>query len=470
MESALRGLRVLQADAAWFARAKELRLLHVSTTGELGAPSLQVCLGQEFHADNRSFYFGFEDPFLLADDGWSSRSKHLRAEYERKREANVKTGLALGALHPAPPSGQGLAEFAALLQEILACLVTPLSGLIVVLAPVRIESGAPFAAQVEMLMKTPALAAVRWIIIERDTAAAVPLADNLGPKALKSQWSRDEQAANLELAAMIGPLDPSLGLPGHIPKPPTWQPPGAGPDVEAPPRKNAPKPPSDEELRAQGLSPEFMMGGGQALSKLILAAALAQREKRPADALRLQGVAADLCGRMGMFKAQVINTLILGSYFLGAGSSGQARQTYTRAADQASAQQLKDEEAQAHLSLGMLDATEGKHQAAMGHYSAAGEIAEASGNAPLAIECWRTAGQLAYNVSAFDAALKAWTRALKLADAMDPKQVKATTAAEAARGVAAILQSGGQTIDATRFQERAYRYEQGLPPDAPIPA
>ena len=109
---------------------------------------------------------------------------------------------------------------------------------------------------------------------------------------------------------LIGPIDASLGMPGVSFKVPTWQPPGAGPDAESPPRKDAPAPPSAEDLKAQGLSPECVLGGGQAPQKLLLGAALAMKEGRPADAVRMQGTSADMCGRMSMPKAQILNTLI----------------------------------------------------------------------------------------------------------------------------------------------------------------
>jgi tetratricopeptide (TPR) repeat protein len=470
MESITRGMRRLQADAAWFARATELRLLHVSTTADLGAPAIKLCAGQEYHADNKSLYFVLDEPYLAASDGWYSRGQSLRKQYAAKREGLAKEGIALAELGPAVKRSPAASEFTDLLKEASKALSPPISGLVIVLAPKQVEPGAPFAAEVRSMINSTLLSQVRWIVIERDLFVARELAHELGDRALSSEWRRDDDESKKDLKAMIGPIDPSLGL-NFAPKMPAWQAPGAGPDVEAPPRKNAPPPaPPDPALLASaGLTPEFVMGGGQALQKLVLGGALAQKEGRHADAIGLQGAAVELCGRLGMVKAQIINTLILGSYFMAAESRPHARKTYEQAAAQASQHQLKDEEAQANLSLGMLDALEGQNQQSMGRYTNAAELAEKSGNQPLAIESWRTAGQLAYGLKAYDAALQSWLRGLKVTAGMKPKDVQATSAAEMSRGTAAILRSRGQSAEAQEFEQRAFRYEHGLEPNAPIP-
>ena len=469
MESVTSGMRKLRSDAAWFARATELRLLHVSTTGDLGAPATKLCAGQEYHADNKSLFFTLEEESLLADDGWYSRTQTLRKQYGAIREAQAKVGIQIGELSPSTKRSPPVAEFAGVLAEIVQALSQPIAGVVVVLSPRRVEVGSQFPNELRSLIATPGLRKVRWIVIERDVYVARDLVQELAPLSLQSEWFRDERAEKADLAALIGPIDSSLGLPGVDFKMPAWQPPGAGPDVEAPPRKDAPAPPSAEDLKAQGLSAEFVLGGGQALQKLLLGAALAMKEGRPADAVRMQTTAADLCGRLSMPKAQILNTLILGSYFLAAQAPDQARQSYQQARTQAAAQQMKDEEVHANLSLGMLDAMQGKPQDAMAHYSSAGEIAEASGNHALAIESFRTAGQLAFGLNAQDAALHSWLRALNIASKMPPAEVKGTSASEAARGVATICRARGQNSEAVAFEERGYRLQHGLDPSAPLP-
>jgi tetratricopeptide (TPR) repeat protein len=216
--------------------------------------------------------------------------------------------------------------------------------------------------------------------------------------------------------------------------------------------------------------PAFVNGGAQALQKLLLGGALAVKEGRHVEAIGMQKAAVALCGTLGMVKAQLINSLVLGSYFMAAQSPREARKTYEQVATEAQAQQLKDEEAQSHLALGMLDSLEGQHQQSMSRYLKAGDVAEASGNHVLAIECWRTAGQLAFNLKAYDAAIQPWLRATNVAGTMDPKQVKQTGAAECARGVAAVFRSRGQLREAEKFEQDAFRYEHGLELSAPVPS
>jgi tetratricopeptide (TPR) repeat protein len=466
MESVTRGLRTLQADAAWFARAQELRLLHVSTSADLGANALKLCLGQELHADNHSLYFGLEEPYSRTNDGWYSRGQSLRKQYAAKQEGLAKAGISLRPLAPAVKRSPAILEFTELLQDVLAALAPPISGVVVVLAPKQVEPGSPFIDDLRQLIASRALTSVRWIVIERDVISSRSLVDELAPRALASEWWRDENAAKLDLAALVGPLNPSLDF---TPKYPTWQAAGAAPDVEPPPRVDAPTPPTDEQITAAGLAPIFVKGGGQALQKLLLGGALAIKDGRHAEAIQLQQAAMSLCGAMGMLKAKLINTLILGSYFMAAQSPKEARKTYEQAEAQAQQQQLTDEEAQANLALGMLDAVEGKSQQSMARYLKAGDVAEASGNHALAIESWRTAGQLAFNLKANDAAIQPWLRATNLAATMDPTEVKATSAAECARGVATILRSRGQLTEATAFDQNAFRFEHGLPQSAPVP-
>ena len=466
MESIAKGMRRLQEDAAWFARAKELRLLHVTTTADLAGAALKLCAGQEYHADNKSLFFLFEEPHLLGNDGWYSRSQTLRKQYTAKQQGLEKEGIRLAALRPPEKRTPPIAEFTQVLQEILHGLAAPIEGVVLVLAPTRVEPGSTFAQELRSMIQSSTLSKVRWLVIERDELSARPLVDELRERALASEWLRDENEANKDLAALVGPPDQ---IAQSAEKPLGWQAPGAMPDVEPPPRVNAAPPLTDEQIREQGLSPEFVKGGGQALQKALLGAALALKQGNHTDAIRLQSVAVELCGKLKMLKEQVINTLVLGSYYLASQARGPARKSYEQAVGLAAQHELRDQEAQGHLALGLLDAVEGQHQNAMAHYAAAAEIAEAAQSHILALEAWRTAGQLAYNLNSHDTALQSWLRGLKLAAALEPKQAKATSAAEIARGVAAIFRARGNHSEAGTLDQQAFRYEHGLDPTAVVP-
>jgi Tfp pilus assembly protein PilF len=462
MEGMLKPIRVLREDAAWFARATEIKGWHVATSADLGAAVKQVASAQECHADNKSLFFEFEEPFLLSKSGWHSRAERLRAEYTRKQEALTEEGIKVRGLNTSPnapaPTSE-LAEFTAVLQEVVGALVEPLVGVVIVLAPVQVEASEPLLIELRQLMASTALSRVRWVFIERGQRDLRPLVEELGERGLLSECVQDEKETKKDFAALAGPPDLALSWPTG-PRP--WRPPGAGPDVAAPPRKNAMPPPTDEQLRAQGLSPLYVNGGGEQLRSLQLNSALAASDGRYGDAVRLQSAAADLCGHMEMPREQATSTMVLASYWSAAGQPDQARASYERASTIAEQNGLLDQVANAKLGMGMLAASEGQHRVAMGHYSAAGQVAEESGNHVLAIECWRTAGRLAYDVQALDAAQDAWTRALGVAAKLTPKQAQGTSAAEVARGLAAIHRTRGAEQDATRFEARAFAFEHGL--------
>jgi len=231
------------------------------------------------------------------------------------------------------------------------------------------------------------------------------------------------------------------------------------PDVAPPGRVRQPEAPSDEVLAAAGLSPRFVRGGGEALKRLLLGAALALRQGRTSDAVVLQQRACELCAEMDMPREQVLNITILGGYLLAAGGRAPARQAYVRARDLAVASRFDDLVAQTELALGMLAAVERQPAAAAGHYAMAGRHAEMAGVAPLAIESWRMAGQLALDAGSEPGAIDCWNRALALAEPLDPGLAKVTSAADVARALAAVCRRRGLAAQAGSLEQKAAEWE-----------
>ena len=54
MEAIAIPLRRLQEEASWFARAAEIKLLHVTADATLRGAAIKVLMAQEVHADNRA--------------------------------------------------------------------------------------------------------------------------------------------------------------------------------------------------------------------------------------------------------------------------------------------------------------------------------------------------------------------------------------------------------------------------------
>ncbi|MFL5306813.1 MAG: hypothetical protein ACJ8F1_16470 [Polyangia bacterium] len=469
MESIAAPLRRLHEEGAWFARARELRLLHVRTDATMRGSAIELLTALEHHADNRALFYRFDDPFTGNDRGWPARVQRLIDQHAEKIDSVAPAGIVvkpLGRAAAAPePTARG---FSAILFELRQLLGAPLEGAVVVLAPSRIENGPALHHELAALIASPQLPHVRWIIVEADGFATRELVQSLGPRALACDCLVDENQQQQDLAASgaAAVADPPVVLPLDV----GWRAPGAMPDVAAPPRQDQGRPATDEELRAAGLSPKFIKGGGDALKKLVLGAALAIRQNRHPDAVQLQARAAALCAEMEMPREQVLNVTILGGYLLAAAQRAPAREAYTRARDLAVAGDFDDLIAQTELALGMLDAVDRLPAEAAAHYAAAGQHAEKAGVGPLAIECWRMAGQLALEARLETGAVECWKRALAIAEPLDRDLAKLTSAAEVARALAAVCRKRGLTAQADSLEQRSAELDAGSGDEGPAKA
>jgi hypothetical protein len=473
MEAIAIPLRRLHEEAAWFARAAELRLLHVTADATLRGPALEVLMAQELHADNRALFFRFDDPVTGAARGWPERAARLRQQVAEKTEALAPAGIHLPPLPDAAvtaaAAGRGpAAELAAILFEARGVLVPPLAQIVVVMAPVRVDDGALFADEMASLVGARELGHVRWIVVETDGAALAPLARELGAAALQCACAVDAAAQEDALAALgaVPAAQAPAGAgapPGTTTRGPRWRAPGAGPAVPAPARAGDAPAARDAEVHAAGLTPAFVDGGGDALKRLVLGAALAMRNAKPVDAITLQARAAALCAEMGMADAQVLNLHVLAGYLVAAAQGARARDVYRQAGEIARAHGHKDLEAQSELALGMLEAVDRVPTKAAAHYAAAARLAEEAKIEALAIEAWRMAGQLASEARLEASAVECWQRALDLAAALEPQAAQATSAAEIARALAALHRRRGQLAQAQALEERGAAIEEGTP-------
>jgi len=464
MDSMARPLARIHADTSWFARAIELQLLYVHTSADLGGTALDVVMAGEYHADNQSLFFRFDDPEASAPV-WMDRALRLHAQYAEKRKGLVEAGIAVGDVGPAPQhQPSGLAVFSTLLDRILTALVPPLRGVVLVFSPVRVEENCRLLTELPMMVRTLYPRGVRFVVVERDTRFLAGLPAAIGPETLVCEAPLDPTALAADMAALAG-----VPAPGAPPAAgPRWQGPGAGPDVVPPPRIGDVPPASDEALLAAGLSPAFIKGGGVRMKELVVAAALQLRAGNPREALRLQSEAATLCESFAMPKLHIVNLMVLASYCQAAQVPGKAVEIYQRALALAEQGGHLDQAAQIELGLGSLDVREGRPAQAITHYRKAGELAEQAKIPSLAIEAWRMAGQLAVDHGSTDGAITAWKRALAVAEPLPPAEVKGTSAAEVARGLAAVLRKNRLHAQADSLEETSCRLEQGLPPGAPV--
>jgi hypothetical protein len=122
---------------------------------------------------------------------------------------------------------------------------------------------------------------------------------------------------------------------------------------------------------------------------------------------------------------------------------------------------LADSESQAELALGMLEAADRRPAQAATHYSAAARLAETAQTIPLAMECWRMAGQLALDSGLESSAVDCWKHAIALAGALEPELTPLTSVAETARALAALCRKRGLVPQAAALERQSIEFEQG---------
>lgn len=460
-------LRRLQEEGAWFARAKETRLLWVQADGASRRAALTFAEKLEYHADNTSPFIALDAPWAGADGGGLARVMRFVELFAAKRAGLAQAGVDIGEFGAAEPADGGLDTFGAALQRANAALRPPLAGLVIVLAPPRVEAPEAFVADVRALIDAAPLAALRWIVIEADSQHLADLVGELGPtRALGVDVRVTPEDQRSDLAALAGP-PPAPGAPLIKPHPwGAWSSGGAMPAAAAPRRVDEPPAPSDAQLERAGLSPLYLQGGAQRIKSLVVGASLAVGERRFDTAIELSARAAALFGEMNMPAEQVTALLVLGGHELAASRPEAARRSYEGAARLAESKALPEAQAQAELALGMLDALE-ERPSALAHYEAAGALSEAAAAVPLAIECWRMAGQAAESHGLGEQAAEDYQRALALAEGLPPEAARVTSAAEVARLLARFVEGRGETARVAELQRQAFRLEHGVEPGPP---
>ncbi len=195
MESFGKPVRRLLESAAWFTRARELRLLHILTTGDLRAGVLRGIALQELHPDNRDAFFTLEDAFGNRSAGWAERTERLRLQYEERRKRTAQDGTELPPLHQRPENESPLVVFALqLLQLVEAVRTAPelFLGVMVVLAPTQIDAAQEWEKALRGLVISKSLADARWVIVETGATTLPQLCEELGELGLSHECIADE--------------------------------------------------------------------------------------------------------------------------------------------------------------------------------------------------------------------------------------------------------------------------------------
>lgn len=445
MESFAKPLRRLEDDAAWFARATELRLLHVTCSSDLRATALKVLGGViEFHPDNRSPVIVLEDAWTTAEPGWGVRAQRMVEHWEGRVRVLAEEGIELGSLSgQRPASADPLGAFGGWLHLILQAVREPLHGVVLVLAPARVEEPETFEREVRELMRRSELAAARWVIMDVQEAALEGLHEELGERAMRCECVRDDAAFAQDLNALMTSVDPEM--PGPAKAGAAW-PRGVIP----PPRPGEPPPPSEEEqeamdleLAAAGANPALAGEQGVRMQQYMIAAAVHLKQGNRPQAVECQAHACRIAYDSGAQREALVQHLVLAGYKLAASMEAEAWTDYTSASQRAEEWSCHLEHAQANLALALMEARHGRHAEAAAHYGAAAEAARQADATGLAIESWRLAGQMAAEADLDERAAECFHRAIELAEGAEPEVAKSSSAPEAARQLAARLRHRG---------------------------
>lgn len=465
MESVAKPLRRLEEDAKWFARATELSLLHVTCSADLRRAALKVLTGGiEFHPNNRSPVVLLEDAWTTADPGWSVRAKRMVEHWEGRVRVLAEEGIELGSLSgQRPASADPLGAFGGWLNLVLQAVRPPLRGLVVVLAPTRIEEPGAFEEEVRELVRRPELRGARWVVVDMQEAALDALHQELGDRALRCACVRDDDAFARDLDAMMTSVDPEM--PGPARAGAAW-PRGVIP----PDRPGQPSAPSEEaqqtvdvELAAAGANPVLAGPQGVRMQQCMVAAAVSLKQGDARRAIEHQAEACRIAYESGAQREALVQHLVLAGHKLAVGMEAEAHADYLSASQRAEEWGCPLEHAQASLALALLEARYGRHPEAAAHYGRAAASARAADATGLAIECWRLAGQMAAEADLDERAAACFQRAIELAEDAEPQIAKTSSAPAAARQLAARLRAKGLGAQADSLEHTANRLEEGMP-------
>jgi tetratricopeptide (TPR) repeat protein len=461
MQAISDALTKLHEDLSWFARAQEVELLVIRTTGDLRKTVVELLPMLEFHNDNRSPWVLFEDAHLAEDRGWQVRANRLLKDWERRREAFMKErsiDMPPAVFHTdPPPSGRASLRppapyrpFEATLAAVLRALREPYDGsLVAIFAPTILDDVESFGAELWELMIADALRPARWILVIDSSQQAPSIVQRMGQYAIVCDCIPNPDQQSKDFAALIAA--PSIGR--------------AGPRTAVRPKRIDDPPPIPPEIREKvlreaGVDPQYLEKAPE-LGKLLLGAALAMKEGRGKEAIEMQRRARDLCVQLSLREPQVLCQVALASYLSGLGLREQAIAELRSAIEQAKTYQLGLQEAQARLALGLIYALEKRFVDAAREYAECARRAEAVNVPLIAIEAWRLAGQIAIAVGSEAQAAACFQEAIRIASGSTVDVVQISSAPEAARALALRCQEKGLRAQAESLYTQADAMERG---------
>ncbi|RKG96085.1 hypothetical protein D7V97_36110, partial [Corallococcus sp. CA053C] len=393
------------------------------------------------------------------------RAEEVRSDWDELRAllAQDTPAIALSGMAPAPRAQEPLVRFGLDVSEALRRLVSPLDGLVLVLAPVWVGDARKWAQDIQLLLARPELARARWVVVESDGPHLTTLVQSLGAQAesVDARVSDAAVAGNMAqvLAAMTAASAGATGFQAIG---------AAGPRADPPPRQVSTA--SLNQAQPQGGVDGGMQKGAtfmgipsalmdkefqKALRLKVFGAAHSLREGRAAEAVREQTEARDLCLAAGLMREACTLEVALGGYVMQAGQPQKALQLFREAGARATSQGLPEVAVQAQLAQGAALLTLQRTDDAVIAYSEAGRLGMEGSSPVLAIEGYRMAGQLLAARGRLQEATFAWRRALETAEKASPDERRSSTAPEAARQLASLCRKHGLKAQAESLEAQA---------------
>lgn len=430
------------------------KLVHVRASADMRIAILEQIAVAEHHPRNRAPFFILEAPWTAEEDGWAERCEELRADMEHLRSALAGASEPIG-LEPMPEAAKGrtdLERFALELSSALAICERSgsLQGLVIVLAPLEVQSPKDWRENLRTLIRQKKLSGVRWILIDMEGNLDARSLRKFDVDFLVVDGHVDLKEAQREMHAMLGAAASS----------PTATFGRVGPRVAAPPRKSAPADPTPEmrhsaaagvDLPPSALEPEFM----DELRQRILTAANRMASGDALGAIEAQAEAVALSDRAGLKPQTVQLRLVLGGYLLQMGAKQKAVSCFEQCRIDAEREGLGDQAVQSEMARGSALLLSGRREEAVAAYAAAGQIGAGMGAKTLAIEAYRMAGQLLLELKREEDAIRALLRAIELAEGAESVDLLASTAPEAARQLAAICRKRRMFAQAESLEAQA---------------
>ncbi len=451
MGTATSALGKLHDELVAFANQPEQRLLVIETEEGLRKDVLEQVDSVDLLVAEPVVVSIFESPWMAGDAFWDARHEELEEEWGALSDAFAREKRP--ALLPLPePPRKDIAGFASRLQAALAALKPHFAGMIVVLAPIEIESQPQLAQELLALMGQASLAAVRWVVVALG-ASGLQAAVAAQPKVTALvRIENDAAAENAAIKAAVGAMS-AAPVGAH----PVQFAGGVGPSVPPPRRKNAAAGAGAPSADAAASVPPGMTDA-PAMLKLRLAvmgAALAAGDGDFPQALQKQREARDTTAGLQMGPETAALDLILGSYGLMAKQPKLALDVFVDVEARAKAAGWGNVAVQAAMArAGALMLLERRLEAAVA-YVEGGRSGATLGAPALGIESFALGGQLLVDLGDPQRGLATWSEALTTAEQAKPEDVSGSSVLGVADKAVALCRQRGAVQEAATFERRA---------------